>query len=192
VLKFNMGCGRNHRAGFINVDAMASSDPDEVADLETTPWPWADNCADEVVFNHSLEHMGGDPKVFLGIMSELYRICAPGALVRINVPDPRHNHFRDDPTHVRAITPATLQLFNRELNEDWNRRGLANSPLALYAGVDFKIESYQAKLAEPYFSQRAAGEMTQAQLEHAIQAYNNVVEEWRVVLVARKPAAGAA
>ena len=84
MLKFNMGCGQNRRAGFINVDAAAASQPDEVVDLEATPWPWPDNCADEVWFVHSLEHMGADAKVFLAIMIELYRICAPGARLCTN------------------------------------------------------------------------------------------------------------
>ena len=80
-MKFNMGCGQQNRPGYVNVDVAASSTADEVVDLEATPWPWPDSCAEEVVFNHALEHMGGDPKVFLAIMAELYRICAPGAVL---------------------------------------------------------------------------------------------------------------
>ena len=141
MLKFNMGSGQNRRPGYVNVDSAAASQPDEVFDLEVTPWPWADSCADEVRFIHSLEHMGADPKVFLAIMSEVYRICAPNAQVVIHVPHPRHDNFLDDPTHVRPITPAMMSLFDREANETWRATGAANTPLALYTGVDFKIAS---------------------------------------------------
>src|SRR4051812_30210725 len=100
-MKFNMGCGLNRRDGYVNVDMFASSGADEVWNLEQTPWPWPDGCAEEVLFIHSLEHMGEQSAVFLEIIRELYRICAPGASVRIHVPHPRHDDFIDDPTHVR-------------------------------------------------------------------------------------------
>jgi hypothetical protein len=191
VLKFNMGSGQNPRAGYLNVDASAACNPDEVVDLEQTPWPWPDDCADEVVFIHSLEHMGGDPKVFLAMMAELYRICADGAAVLIHAPHPRHDNFINDPTHVRAITPEVLMLFDRELNEAWRQAGAANTPLALYAGVDFKLETRQGLLAEPYRSQLANRQITEAMVGEALRDRNNVVEEWRLTLRVRKPRAEA-
>ncbi|HEY3950855.1 hypothetical protein [Phenylobacterium sp.] len=189
MTKFNMGSGLNRKAGYVNVDAAPESEPDEVFDLETTPWPWADNCAEEVRFNHSLEHMGGDPKVFLAIMKELYRICAPDAVVVVNVPDPRHDNFITDPTHVRPITPHVLGLFDRQANEAWRASGAANTPLALYTGVDFKVESYAAVLSEPYKSRYTAGQLKDEELNHLVRSANNVIEEWRIKLVARKPRA---
>jgi hypothetical protein len=188
LLKFNMGCGQNHHDGCINVDQSPASRADEVWDLDVTPWPWPDSCASEVRFIHSLEHMGGDPKVFLAIMTELYRICAPEALVHIHVPHPWHDNFINDPTHVRAITPTMLTLFDRELNEMWREKGAANSPLALYTGVDFKVESVLTLLAEPMRSRQAAGEVNDQEILEAIQSQNNVIEEWRIALRARKPA----
>lgn len=190
MLKFNMGCGQNKLEGYVNVDSMAEGGPDEVFDLERTPWPWPDNCAEEVVFNHSLEHMGGDPKVFLAIMVELYRICAPGARVNIRVPDPRHDHFLNDPTHVRAITPDMMQLFDREMNETWRRDRLSNTPLALYTGVDFKLASYQMMLAEPYGSRYDSGQLTPEGVMEAALSLNNVIQEWVIQLEVRKPQPG--
>ncbi|MBS0363854.1 MAG: hypothetical protein JSR98_20980 [Proteobacteria bacterium] len=187
-----MGSGLNRKPGYVNVDASAESEPDEVFDLETTPWPWPDSCAEEVRFNHALEHMGGETKVFLAIMKELYRICADGALVTIHVPDPRHDNFLNDPTHVRAITPGVLRLFDRQQNEEWRRTGAANTPLALYTGVDFKTESYAAVLSEPYRSRHAAGHLKDEELSQLVRANNNVIEEWRIRLVARKPQASGA
>src|SRR3954452_15303504 len=104
-MKFNMGCGRRKLEGYVNVDAVAASGADQVWDLEQTPWPWADGCAEEIRFIHSLEHMGADTKVFLAIIQETYRIAAPGCRVVIHVPHPRHDHFLGDPTHVRPVTP---------------------------------------------------------------------------------------
>ncbi len=181
-----MGSGQNPRPGYVNVDASPACRPDEVWDLEQTPWPWPDNCAEEVLFIHSLEHMGGDPKVFLAIMRELYRICAPNASVMIHVPHPRHDNFINDPTHVRAISPPMLTLFDREANEEWREKGAANSPLALYNGVDFKVAAYRGVLAEPYRTQVEAGELTEAAIEEIVRSRNNVLTEWRMQLLVRK------
>jgi hypothetical protein len=188
LLKFNMGCGQNPRPGYVNVDAAAACRPDEVVDLEVTPWPWPDGCADEVRFIHSLEHMGQSPGVFLAMMTELYRICAPDASVVIHVPHPRHDNFLNDPTHVRVITPELLGLFDREANEAWRAAGAANTPLALYTGVDFKVATYQTLLAEPFRTQFRNGELGQPEIAEAIRARNNVIEEWRITLLVRKPA----
>jgi hypothetical protein len=187
-VKFNMGCGHGHLDGYVNVDAFAACAPDEVVDLERTPWPWPDGCAEEVVFNHSLEHMGGDAKVFLAMMVELYRICAPGAVVRITVPHPRHDNFIGDPTHVRIITPAVLALFDRKLNDEWKAQGASNTPLAHYLDIDFVIEQATTVLDEPYAGQLRAGTLTQVEALDFLRTRNNVAREIQMVLRARKPA----
>jgi len=185
-MKFNMGCGHNKRAGYTNIDQSAVCVPDQVVDLEATPWPWPDDCAGEVVFNHSLEHMGGDPKVFLAIMKELYRICRHDARVIIHVPHPRHDNFLGDPTHVRPITPQVLTLFSRSENDRWARTGAANSPLAHYLGVDFELVGSTVELDEPYRTELDAGRMTQEQVRTALREKNNVGTEFRIELKVRK------
>lgn len=185
-MRFNFGCGRRKLAGFVNVDGWAGCEPDEVWDLEATPWPWPDNCASEAVFNHSLEHMGQDPKVFLAMMSELYRVCADGAVVRINVPHPRHDNFLLDPTHVRPIGADTLRLFDRQLNDEWLAKGAANSALAHQLGVDFRIFETAMVLDEPYAGQHQRGELDEAEIHRLIQTANNVARELRFVLHVRK------
>lgn len=186
-LKLNLGCGHNRLAGFVNVDAAPACAPDQVFDLEQTPWPWASDSVSEVALIHALEHMGGDPKIFLAIMQELYRVLIPGGMARIHVPHPRHDDFLNDPTHVRPITPALLSLFDKDLNDRWKAQGGANTPLAHYTGVDFKITGYRAILAEPYASQFKAGEITREQLNAWGQERNNVVSEYQIELAARKP-----
>lgn len=185
-MKFNMGCGHGKLPGYVNVDAYAACAPDEVVDLEQTPWPWPDNCAEEVLFVHSLEHMGADPKVFLAIMQELYRIVRPGGLVQIHAPHPRHDNFIGDPTHVRIVTPQVLTLFDRALNDQWKASGASNTPLAHYLDVDFAIEQVHTVLEEPYASDFQAGRITQDQLIEALRSRNNVASEVQMRLRVRK------
>jgi hypothetical protein len=186
-MKLNMGCGQNRRDGYVNVDAEAACGPDVVWNLEHTPWPWDDGVAAEVLFNHSLEHMGASSSVFLAMMSELYRICRTGAVVDIIVPHPRHDDFLGDPTHVRAVTPAMMQLFSRAANEHWRANGASNTPFALYLGVDFETVSASTVLAEPFASQLKSGELTQQQAAEAVRLYNNVAAEYWIKLKVNKP-----
>ena len=138
------------------------------------------------MFIHSLEHMGAEARVFLGIMTELYRICAPGASVAIHVPHPRHDNYLNDPTHVRPITAEVMTLFDREANERWRSLGWSNTPLALYTGVDFKLTACRILPAEPYRSQLQSGQISVADFNEAVRSRNNVVEELQIVLEVRK------
>jgi hypothetical protein len=185
-LKFNMGCGQSKLPGYVNVDQASDCLPDVVHDLEQFPWPWEDNSADEVIFHHSLEHLGESPRAFLRIMVELYRICRNGAIVQIDVPHPRHDNFLNDPTHVRPISPQMLSLFDRELNDQWREHNKANTPLARYTGVDFHITRANSLLAQPYADQFREGRLDQESLAAMERELNNIIEEYQITLVARK------
>lgn len=173
-LRLNLGCGQNHLEGFVNVDCMARANPDVLHDLETFPWPFEDSSVGEVVLNHVLEHLGADPKKFLGVFSELFRVCKGGALVRIAVPDPRHENFLSDPTHVRPVTPQLLTLFSKKNCASWAKMGSANTPLAVYLDVDFELREVK-RIVEPSMIKKP-------NLEDLARHWNNVVVEWRVVL----------
>ncbi len=181
-----MGCGHNRLDGWTNVDLSPACSPDQVVDLEVTPWPWATSSVSEVLFNHSLEHVGGDPRLFLEIMKELYRVCAPGAVVDIRAPHPRHDNFIGDPTHVRIISPQVLSLFDRQLNDEWRRTGEPNTPLAHYTGVDFHIISAQTLIGEPYRSMYQSGQITAEQVAESLRTSNNVAEAFHIKLEVRK------
>lgn len=187
-MKFNMGCGARQLPGFVNVDAQAACSPDEIVDLERTPWPWPSDVAHEIHFIHSLEHMGADPKVFLAIMAETWRIAADGCLVQINVPHPRHDNFLGDPTHVRPITPQMLQLFDREACDVAQAAGGANTPFAHYLGIDLRLIQTTTAIDEPYFSEFQRGDLTREALDRLIASQFNVVRELKMTLRAVKAA----
>ena len=183
-MKLNLGCGSRLLPGYCNVDKFG--EPDLKWDLETFPWPWPDNCAEEVLLSHVLEHLGQAPETFLAIMQELYRVCRKDALVKVIVPHPRSDHFLADPTHVRAITPMMLELFSRRLNQEWQKLGGSNTPLALHCGVDFEIVSSIMTLEEPYLSLHQSGRITAQQLQEMERTQNNIVSQIEIVLKALK------
>jgi predicted SAM-dependent methyltransferase len=185
-MKLNLGCGYRKRAGFVNVDFAPECEPDLVCDLESLPWPWEGDSADEILFYHSLEHLGQDTRTFFGIMKELYRVCKDGAQIQIVVPHPRHDDFLNDPTHVRIITPRMMMLFDREYNDEARQGHYSDTPLAHYLGVDFHMESFETTLCEPYASQHKKKQLSDEDVELMLREWNNVASEFRIMLVARK------
>lgn len=202
TLKLNMGCGLNMLAGYVNVDMVHTKEMDVVAetlgcelmtlDLEKHfpgapfmyPWPWDDNSVDEVVFNHSLEHMGRDPYDFIGIMCELYRVTKHHALIKINVPHPRHDFFLNDPTHVRPLMPETFEMFSKEKCHEWQRTGAANTPLALIHNVDFELIDV-TPIPDPVFQQMVNKKRLKhdtEQLQWILHMSVNTVCEFHLVL----------
>lgn len=186
-MKINLGCGSRKLPGWINADRSPACNPDQVVDLETIPWPWPADAAEEILLSHVLEHLGGRPDAYLRIIQELYRICRDGAKIVVVVPHPRHDAFLHDPTHVRAVTVDGLALFSQRLNRQWLQTGLANTPLGIYAGVDFELVSFRQTLDEPWRGRFERGEISEAALNDAVRNYNNVIVETAIELRAVKP-----
>ena len=185
MLKLNLGCGNKRMPGFVNVDKFGS--PDLRHDLEVFPWPWPDNSVGEVVMNHVLEHLGESTATFLGIMKELYRVCAGGARVVIAVPHPRSDDFLNDPTHVRPITPGVIHLFSKRLNEEWAKANKANSPLATYLDVDFEVRHVHCMLTPVWHERLTKGEITEEQIPAAAEQFNNVIRQFTIEVEVVKP-----
>jgi predicted SAM-dependent methyltransferase len=142
------------------------------------------------MMNHVLEHLGQDPDVFNKIISELYRICKNEASIQINVPHPRHDNFLSDPTHVRPINANVLSLYDKQLNEDWEQRNIANTPLGLILDVDFFVESVELEVDDVYKKKLANGEITEQELWSKISECNNICSEIRIKWRCRKPELG--
>ena len=181
-MKLNMGSGLNPLPGYVNVDKGWLGTPDVKHDLEQFPWPWPNDSVDEVVFYHSLEHMGRDGEVFIGIVKELYRVCRHGAVVFIAVPHPRHDNYFADVTHVRPVTPDVFLFFSKEQCRAWREQGAANQLLAEHHNVDFRVAQADVTLDEPWASRFKAGEMSVADVEQAVKQFCNVAREWRIKL----------
>jgi predicted SAM-dependent methyltransferase len=178
-MKLNLGCGDSKFAGYCNVDKYG--EPDLRWDLETFPWPWADNSVEEVAMSHSLEHIGQSADTFIAVIKELYRVCRDQARLVLRVPHPRHDNFLNDPTHVRAITPELFQLFSKKKNLEWRKQGCANTPLALHHQVDFELVSVKYALDEPYLSDLKSGKLKVAEVDRLIRTFNNVAHEIEII-----------
>jgi SAM-dependent methyltransferase len=96
--KLNLGCGRDIRKGWVNLDAVRLAGVDVVRDFNRIPWPFRAGEFDEVLCQDVLEHADD----VLAVLGEIHRVLKPGGIVRIRVPhftsaiaynDPTHRHF---------------------------------------------------------------------------------------------------
>ncbi len=180
MVKLNLGCGQNMVKGYVNIDRYDTFSPDLVWNLEQTPWPFKDGEVEEILATHVLEHLAQATDTFLAIIQEMYRVMAPGAMLRIKVPHHRSDGFWGDPTHVRAISVNMLTLFSKTNCRMFKERGWPNTPLADYLGVDFEVTDVSYALT-PYWAAKAKDGASD-EMQFAIETYNNVIDEVSVNL----------
>ncbi|MCA9669715.1 MAG: glycosyltransferase, partial [Myxococcales bacterium] len=82
-MKLNLGCGRDIRAGYVNVDFNPWPGVDLVADF--TRLPLADRCASEIVAQDILEHISW--REVKAVLGEWRRLLRPGGRLWIRTPD---------------------------------------------------------------------------------------------------------
>lgn len=80
MLKVEIGGGSLPKPGFINVDRCPMAD--RIINLESDALPFETSSVDEVYSSHCLEHI----RNLIHLVSEIARICKPGARVEIRVP----------------------------------------------------------------------------------------------------------
>ncbi len=81
-MKINLGCGKNIKKGFINLDAIKLPGVDVVCNLEDGKLPFKDNSVKIIVLNHVLEHIQN----LESLLKEIYRISKANAKIYIRVP----------------------------------------------------------------------------------------------------------
>ena len=91
----NLGCGRKHVTGAVNVDVRAETNPDILHDLNLLPWPFPDEHFKEVLAYDVIEHLDDTIRA----MEEIHRVCRNEAVVRITLPHFSCANAYTDPTH---------------------------------------------------------------------------------------------
>ncbi len=128
--KLNLGCGEFKKQGYLNVDNFSVSEPDLRHDLNSFPYPFADDSFSLIEADHLLEHLN-DPFM---VMKELHRICKDGAMVKLRVP-----HFSRGFTHAQHCRGFDVS-FPLYFKPDFPGG---------YQGVEFKVK----KMELHWFSQ---------------------------------------
>ncbi len=104
--KLNVGCGRDVRSGWVNLDAVALPGVDVVHDLATLPLPFQDSEFDVIGCQDVLEHLD-----YVPVLRELYRILKTGGELQVRVPHFTSRNNFVDPTHRRQFSVDTWEFF---------------------------------------------------------------------------------
>lgn len=186
IMRLNLGCGFDHRQGYLNIDSWPECRPDLLFDLETFPWPFESDSVTHILARHVLEHLAPDTRSFRLLWQELYRIAASGCRLDVQVPYYKSVDYWSDPTHVRVYTPLTFKMLSSEENERWVREGSGNSKLAMMWNVNFAVESSGVIWESDWQEHLAQGRITPDRLAEVERSSWNVVKELRSILVAKK------
>lgn len=167
----NVGCGRNIREGWINLDSARLPGVDIVCDLDNLaqhPIELAGQSVERFLLSHVIEHVRDS----LGLMQELWRLATPGAELVIRVPHGANDQAWEDPTHVRAYFPGSFGYFSQ--------------PFYWRADYGYRADWQPEKIRLLVDKQRCDGLDAQAILDK-VQRERNVVREMICELRAIKP-----
>lgn len=170
-MKLNVGCGRNHLDGWVNIDHAALPGVDIVAELDDrdkVSLPFPDESGDEFLLSHVIEHI----RYPLPLMQELWRVAKPGARMTIVCPYGSSDDADEDPTHVRRMFLNSFAYFGQPFyyRADYGYRG------------DWDLDHLVLDLPARY----ADTDDTDAMLD--VMILRNVVDQITAHLVAVKPA----
>ena len=114
--RLNLGCGRDIKEGWMNLDFYKYDGVDIVFDLDKLPLPFVDNSFDYILCKDVLEHVN-----FLPLINEIYRILKIGGFLEIRVPHFTSNLNYEDPTHQHIFSINTFDYFIEDSQFKYNR-----------------------------------------------------------------------
>ena len=169
--KLNLGCGRNIKPGWTNIDSYPVEGVDIVADIDdcnNIKLPFEDNSIDEFLLNHVFEHL----KNPLSTMQEMHRIAKNGSRAILRVPYGSSDDASEDPTHVRLCFLNTFLYFSQPAywRADYGYRG------------DWDVEKIILSVSRIRYSS-ASYEIIMNDVKHL----RNIVHDMTVIMTAVKP-----
>lgn len=167
-LRLNLGCGRDIRDGWVNIDSHPLPGVDHVVDFDEKPaLPLFGDQVEHSEGSHVIEHLANP----LPFMEELWRVTKPGGTATFRCPYGSSDDADEDPTHVRRMFVGSWGYFGQPhyWRADYGYRG------------DWQVE--QVLLAvDPQLNHLSDGD-----LRLAVQFQRNVVLEMVATLRAVKP-----
>src|SRR5215472_12108282 len=121
-VRLNLGCGRDIRPGWVNVDCVPLPGVDVATDFDHDPrLPFADGSVGYSEGEHVIEHLA-DPLPF---MAELWSVTRAGGTAVFRCPYGSTDDADEDPTHVRRMFAGSWGYFSQPLywRADYGYRG---------------------------------------------------------------------
>ena len=146
--KLNLGCGKDIRSDYINLDCVALPGVDIVGDISQVPLPFEDNTFDEILCQSILEHVD-----YIAVLQEIYRILKPGGSVKIIVPHFTSKYAYTDPTHCHFFSIQTLLFFVADHPNDYYFSFHFSKAGKTHIAFNRKIAYFYNYLLEPIVNQ---------------------------------------
>jgi SAM-dependent methyltransferase len=106
-IKLNVGAGKTHIPGFINIDI--SSKADISLNLSEEKLPFEDDSVDIIFSYHTLEHVPN----YLHALSEIYRVLKNGGILLVGVPYVTLTEFHlVNPYHLHNFNEHSFSFFD--------------------------------------------------------------------------------
>jgi len=112
--KLNLGCGKDIKPGYVNLDVAKLPGVDVVWDINKLPLPFKKEEFDEIYCKDILEHVE-----YIPLLKELHRILKKGEKIIIRVPHFTSKNAYADPTHRKYFSRETLSYFIKNHNRDY-------------------------------------------------------------------------
>ncbi len=122
--RLNVGCGRDIRKGWINLDMITYPGIDIIHNLNKYPYPFKNNTFDRIWASQIIEHLD-DPYNFV---KELWRIAKPGAEINIGTVHFSAPNVWGDLTHRRPFQSDSFNCFNTKYKDKNYFSLIDNSP----------------------------------------------------------------
>jgi hypothetical protein len=167
-VKLNLGCGRDIRDDWVNIDCVPAPGVDHVTDFDNKPvLPFGDDAVTHSEGSHVIEHLR-DPLPF---MEELWRVTVPGGTVQFRCPYGSTDDADEDPTHVRRMFAGSWGYFGQ--------------PHYWRASYGYGGDWQPVRVTLALFPEFAG--CSDAELESMIRFQRNVVAEMSATLRCVKP-----
>jgi len=168
-LRLNLGCGRDVRDGWVNIDSVPLPGVDHVVNFDGKPvLPLPDDSVARSEGSHVIEHLANP----LPFMEELWRVTEPGGTAEFRCPYGATDDADEDPTHVRRMFPGSWGYFSQ--------------PFYWRADYGFRGDWQPVRVTLTVFPEFAG--FSDAELRAMIRFQRNVVGEMAAVLRCVKPA----
>jgi SAM-dependent methyltransferase len=167
-LRLNLGCGRDIRDGWVNVDCVPLPGVDAVVDFDDKPvLPFADDTVAHSEGVHLIEHLYRP----LPFMEELWRVTEPGGMAAFRCPYGATDDADEDPTHVRRMFTGSWGYFSQ--------------PFFWRADYGYRGDWQPVQVTLAIFPEFA--KCTDRELEWMVRCQRNVVQEMAASLRCVKP-----
>ncbi len=110
-MRLNLGCGKDYREGWVNIDLWAEKVDFRCDIRKRLPF---DACAFEEIYASGVFCEIGPNEEFRDALNECHRVLAPGGKITIIVPDAAYPIAFRDPFCIRYFVQETWNYLNSE------------------------------------------------------------------------------